>query len=447
MEKKSLFKRYYEERNSICVSQYPVPVSCHTQEELPELMLLDKKQEKIRKAVLYVHIPFCEKICSFCPFNKYQHSRADVDRYLEALMKEIHAYSSRRYSETAVLQCVSFGGGTPTALAAGELIEIINALKSAFRFSENVMLFVEGNPRNFTLEKLKALQAAGLNRISAGVQTFQPEMEKNLELFHSVQDSRALIRNAREAGIANIGIDLMYNLPGQEMGDWKADIEQAIAQQIDHICLLAFCVVPGTGISAKINRGVLPLIGDWEKEITFFTLARKRLLAAGYKQYTIVDFALPGKIDKYALYYFGRQADLIGLGAAAHGFINGYMYVNKGTVDEYAASCCRGEFPVVCGEKAAGEELARGMMARGMRMLSVKRERFRRLQHGDFEDIFSRELSGLARQGLITVDREGVHLTEDGIIWGNNVCREFFSEKYKNHELESRMILARGRKI
>lgn len=437
----------FQKRDSICVSHYPVPVSVHSATEVKELMELESPQNSMKEVALYIHVPFCDVICSFCPFNKYLRRSEQVGEYIDALMKEIELYSHTAYGKNAEVKSVNFGGGTPTSLSQEEMKSILCKLKSSFKVAKDAIIFIEGNPKNFSLEKLVSFREEGLNRISVGVQTFQPHLAEILGLYHSVEESVQLVYNAKKAGIDNIGIDLMYNTPGQSFEDWKADIEKSIELGIDHICLISFCIVPGTKISEKIQKGLTPENGDFNNEVRLYRYAGEALKRAGYEQYSVIDFAKPGKIDMHALMYFGRQADLIGMGPAAFGYINGYMYINAGDLPEYVKRLNAGELPVRCGEKADKTEIAHGMMAKGLRMLSVKRKDFKNRFAREPEELFGDTILKLLKEGLITVNEEGIHLTEDGMIWGNNVCKEFFSEKYKNCGLQERMKLAKGQAI
>lgn len=436
----------FKKRDPICVSHYPVPISQHTPEQAEELMELSIIPTGVKGAALYIHIPFCDKVCSFCPFNKYIYDEAKVETYITALKKELHHLADTPYGRHVVLESINFGGGTPTSLTAAQLIDILGEIRQAFSISANVMIFVEGNPKNFTREKLELLSTVGLNRISVGVQTFQEHLAEKLELYHSIADSLEVVKNASQAGIDNIGIDLMYNLPGQDEKDWEADIKQTIRLGIHHVCLISFCVVPHTRVARQIADGQLPGTGNIEKEINLYRMAVHLLKNAGYVQYSVIDFAKPGKIDHHAQMYFAEQADLIGLGTAAFGYINGYMYVNLGNMDEYRRAIDNHQVPVVWGEKADKMERAHGMMAKGLRMISIDREKFRTRFGADPETFFPGPIQSLVNAGLLTTDDRGIHLTEDGIIWGNNVCKEFFSDKYKNYGLDARMKFAGGKR-
>lgn len=447
MSRAEQYVELFKERDSICVSHYPVPISQHEESEVRSLMELEQPNTKDTKVALYLHIPFCDATCSFCPFNRYTKRQEQVDEYLAAVRQEIDRYAGTPFGRSITVSSINLGGGTPSCLSSEELTGILQYLKQAFQVTEDAMIFIEGNPRNFTADKLETLALQGLNRISVGVQTFQEELAEVLGLYHSVEDSFDLVQNARNSGIENVGIDLMYNLPGQTLDQWRADILTSIEQEIDHICVLSFCVVPHTQIASQIASGKLPGIGDVYREIELYTIAKEMLLEAGYEQYSVIDFAKPGKTDRHATLYFSEQSHMIGIGAAAFGFINGYMYINSGNLNEYISRVQEGLLPVNCGEKADERELAHGAMAKGLRMLSVNRADFVRMFGQEPEALFPETIGRLVKEGLLIQDAEGIRLTEDGIIWGNNVSKQFFSAKYADYGLQHRMKLAKGRPV
>lgn len=446
MKKMNRYVDLFKERDSICVSHYPIPVSKHSNEKIVELMELNANQN-MKEIALYVHVPFCDSLCSFCPFNKYIKDSTKVQIYIKTLLKEIELYSKTEYGKSIVIKSINFGGGTPSALDLEQIKSIISNIKEAFNVSEDAAIFIEGNPKNFVYEKLESLKHEGLNRISVGVQTFQPEIAKRLGLYHSVEDSLNLISNAKKVGIDNIGIDLMYNTPGQTIEDWKADIEKSIDLNIDHICIISFCVVPNTKIYEKIQKGIVPKINDIYSEIEYYTVAKDLLLKSGYIQYSVIDFSKPAKEDKHAMMYFKNQADLIGIGPAAFGFINGYMYINNGDFDEYVENIKNGKLPISCGEKADKLELAHGMMAKGLRMLSVNRTEFRKKFNTDPEELFPDTIDYLLKNELIEINNQEIKLTDAGILWGNNVCKQFFSDKCKNFGIKARIKFAKGQSL
>ncbi len=433
----------YEKRDGICVSFYPLPNEQPKQEEIREKLGLDQTAED-HKHGIYIHIPFCEKICGFCPFNKIEWKEHIVARYLEALKKEMHMYSASVYAKSARFDSVYFGGGTPTALKADQIIDLLNEVKKCFSMEEDAVYFVEGSPLNYDKDKMQRLAAVGVNRISMGVQTFQEHLAKNIELPQTPGQSRQAIENAHTVKIKNVGIDLMYPLPGMCMQDWMESMETSIRLRVDHVCIIPFCILPHTPVDEKVKNNVLQAPAGQETEIEMYSAARRRLLEAGYEQYSIMDFALPGKTDKAALNYFGRQANLLAFGPAAYGYVNHYTYFNIGDLEQYMQMLEAGKFPVILGAFADLKEQMHGMMAKGLRMLKVDRKEFRERFGEDPMDVFGEKIGQLVKEGFLSVDDNYIFLTEKGQVWGNNVCKEFFSEESLKNQI-SRVDLAKGR--
>ena len=434
----------FPERERICVSHYPLPFSSPAIDTIDELMNLDAPDSRHRRKVIYIHIPFCENICTFCPFNKYLKDEKLIMAFIQSLKKEIKLYSLTKFAKTSIFESIYLGGGTPSCLKSSEIIEIINSIYEHFCISDDAMIFVEGNPMSFSYEKLASLHKYGVNRISVGVQTFSSKLAKNLSLINSPKASIQMINNAHSVGINNVGIDLMYPLPGMTQKDWFKTIDLSIKLKIEHICLIAFCVIPNSIISHQINNGVIPEPSGTEEEIRMYIKAREMLLNAGYIQYSILDFCLPGKEDKHAEIYFSDQGELLAFGPAAFGYINGYMYINQGDITEYINFLANGKKPIIVGTLANKEEEMRGMMAKGLRMLSVSKEKFHSLFDDEICNVFPKQIQSLIERDLIYETEDQISLTENGIIWGNNVCQEFFSENCKKHSIE-RKKLARGK--
>ncbi len=434
----------YPERDRICVSFYPLPKARASHDLIPEVMELKYPDKRFRTKGIYVHVPFCDSICTFCPFNKFLKDESVVEKYMNSLKREIDLYSETQYVKSATFDSIYLGGGTPSSLSTSQLLEILGYIKTKLKMTADAMCFVEGNPKNYTDEKLKALSEFGVNRISMGVQTFNDRLAKNLNLPHTPDQSRHVIKAAHEAGIPNVGIDLMYPLPGMEYSDWTDSVKEAIDLKVDHICLIAFCVVPNTPIAQKIKEGKLPAPMGTDDEIRLYQEAKGLLLDAGYVQYSVIDFCLPEKIDRASMNYFADQADLLSFGPASFGYINGYTYFNIGDLSKYIETVDSGKYPVIVGSKADAKEEMHGMMAKGLRMLKVSKAHFHSLFKKDISEVFALKIKDLIEKGLLEEDDEYVYLTPKGIIWGNDVCKEFFSDDYREKPIE-RIHLAKGR--
>jgi putative oxygen-independent coproporphyrinogen III oxidase len=435
----------YAKRDPICVSHYPNPSIEPIAEEIPNIIGLKSSPQNNNSAAIYVHVPFCAQICVFCPFNKVLYEPKDVEKYVDLLKKEIDIYSSTPYMQDSQFRSIYFGGGTPSVLKAEHIAEILEKITKKYKIMPDAQISFEGSPSTLTYEKLQALRENRVNRISIGVQTFNTEKANHLRLYHTPEKAVEVIRNAFKVGFDNVGIDLMYNLPGQSLVEWLDDVQKAVELKIRHITLFSLCVVPGTLLEQMLKSGQIPPIGDEDNEIDYYIAATKLLKEAGYVQYSVWDFALPGYIDEHVVMYYTKQRDLVAHGPAAFGNINRYMYINCGQLERYFERVENGLLPIAIGQKADEKEAINGMMAKGLRMISVKRADFRELFHSEPEEYFADKINELQARGLLEVTEDEIRLSELGIIWGNNVCKEFFS-KANQQSFENRVHLAKGQK-
>lgn len=441
MAEKTIYE-LYDWRDTICVSHYPFPTENVEDKDLINYIGLEEENLRKNKKAIYVHIPFCEKICSFCPFNKVLKQEEQVEKYIEAIKKEIELYAETPYCKTSQFAAVNFGGGTPSCLKKEQIVEIVIWLKSHMNLTDDVVISMEGSTSNFTEEKLKAVFEAGVNRVSFGIQTFNQRLRDIMGLKETSTRCKELLANARKIGFQNICIDFIYNQPGQSMEDWKEDIQYAIDAQIDHITLFALCMVPGTKLQKQIVDGTVPSVGHQNDEIDMFVEARKMLREAGYIQYSIWDFAKPGKIDVNPLIYYNRQEDLLGMGPAAFGYVNCFMYINKGKLPDYFSTLENGKLPILVGKKADKMDQMRGMMSKGLRNYSVDKKLFREMFDCNPEDVFPEEIKRLTEDNLLEITDDEVRLSDRGGVWGNNVSKEFFE---KPETFEWRQSLAKGK--
>lgn len=432
----------FEWRDPICVSHYPFPKEVLQQNEIQKYIKIEQSSNLPSEKALYIHIPFCDKICSFCPFNKTLKNKQEVSAYIVALKQELFYYANSDYGKSIILGSVYMGGGTPSCLTKEQLIDIIEYVKKYFHISQSAQISIEGSPFNFSFDKLQAIFEIGVNRVSFGIQTFNPKMRENIQLSQTVQQNFDAILNAQKVGFKNICIDLLYNLPGQTMSEWEEDVKTAISLNIDHITIFSLCLVPGTILEHLVTKGIVPVPRSQNEEIDMFIKARKLLLDAGYEQYSIWDFAKTGKVDKHVQIYYQNQDDLIGTGAAAFGFINHFMYINKGEISEYIDANKNKQLPILVGKKSSKEDLMRGMIAKSLRLITLDKIKFRELFGSNPEEIYPNEFSSLEDNSLIEISEDSIKITPDGSVWGNNICKVFFEE---NETFEWRASLAKGK--
>ena len=273
---------------------------------------------------VYVHIPFCVRVCGYCDFNTYAGMDGVKDAYTAAVVAEIEAWTPRIAGREVA--SVSFGGGTPGEMAAGSLIAIIDAVRAAAPLALDAEISLEANPGTTSAPALRDLARAGVNRISFGAQSFDASELAFLDRVHTPEATAASLHLAREAGIRSVNLDLMYGLPDQTPAAWQATLRRALDLAPDHLSLYALTVEPGTPLDGRVERGeVTPL--DPDAVAAMYEDAAERLAAAGYGQYELSNWARPGHESRHNLVYW-TWGDYLGIGAGGHGFLDGERFEN-----------------------------------------------------------------------------------------------------------------------
>jgi oxygen-independent coproporphyrinogen-3 oxidase len=269
---------------------------------------------------IYVHIPFCVRKCAYCDFYSVEEDRNAVEDFRDLLVREMDLFREKFPAEADVpADTVFFGGGTPTVLGAEKLCWILAALKARFPIAPDAEVTTEANPGTVSAEDFRTLREGGFNRISIGVQSFDPATLRTLGRIHGVEEVRAAHRDARRAGFASIGIDLIFGIPGQRKTDWAADLDLAVTFLPSHVSSYALAPEPGTPIHDAIQRGELRMPPD-ETVADMYGETRRILSRSGYRHYEISNFARQASECRHNLKYWRREGYL-GLGPSAHGLL------------------------------------------------------------------------------------------------------------------------------
>ena len=273
---------------------------------------------------LYLHIPFCSLKCRYCDFNSYAGLEELVEPYVGALIAEMGLWSG--FARGRPVPTVFFGGGTPSLLPIGQVERIMRALRERFALAPEAEVTLEANPGTVELEYLRALLAAGVDRISFGVQSFFDDELAALDRIHSAAEAEEAYRWAREAGFRRVNLDLIYGLPAQPLSRWQASLERAIALAPDHMSLYALTVEEGTKLAYDIEHGSVPE-PDGDAQAEMYEWSQGRMAEAGYRQYEISNWSLPNQECRHNLVYW-RNGDWLGLGAGAHSHLAGRRFAD-----------------------------------------------------------------------------------------------------------------------
>ncbi len=276
---------------------------------------------------LYVHIPFCPKVCPYCSFYKEASDRNKTRAFLDAVL-----LTAGQQGEGLRPRTVFFGGGTPTALSTTQLEFLITGLRERIDFSDVREFTVEMNPATVSLEKARALIALGVNRVSMGVQSWDAGLLAVLGRVHSAAQAERSYAILREAGVPNINLDLIFGVPGQTPELWAESLGHTIALGPDHISAYCLTYEEDTEFFERLQRGEMR--PDSESDAVLFELAMEHLEGAGYVQYEISNYARPGRECLHNLAYW-EGADYVGLGPSAFSTRDGRRWRNVADTAEF----------------------------------------------------------------------------------------------------------------
>lgn len=311
--------------------------------------LPDTNAFRPRCAGLYVHVPFCVTRCAYCNF--YSTTRLSRrDDYAAAAMAEMALAQTGR---ELMVDTVYFGGGTPSLLPAPTLEGLLLKARSCFNLAADPEITVEVNPESTGRSLFAAYRRIGVNRLHVGVQSFNDDALHRLGRVHGGAAARKAFDTARAGGFDNIGIDLIYGIPGQDVQAWRRDLSAALDLEPEHISCYALSFEPGTRLAAARRRGVLPPVTEAQLG-RFFQITGATLRRCGYEHYEISNFAkTPALRSRHnQKYWFG--APYIGIGPSAHSFRNGRRWWNHRSLQRYLENLAAGRRPT-----AGSEHLSR----------------------------------------------------------------------------------------
>lgn len=368
---------------------------------------------------IYVHVPFCDRLCRFCPFNKQATDAADVDRFVRALMLEIDLYAD--LSQSPGLEFIYFGGGSPSALPAAVLGRIVERIGARFPLRPGLEICAECHPTHLDTGFCHDLKGLGFTRISTGIQSFDPAALKRMGAQHTLADVERAI-DATGQVFGSVAIDLLFRCPGQSVDHWVAQLERACSHgAVDHLSLYSL-------IAKDPSKQPSPLV---EAEMT--VRAHEYLAARGFHHYASCasggfDFAMPGRHCVYEERHWGApQAEFLGMGPGALGFVSGCTTVNGLGLDNYVANLESGRLAVVSATGTDREEAMRRFFVLGVKTLDVPLEPFRQTFGIDPRQHFAPELAQLAKLGFAEASDDWLRLTPLGRLFVDSVSAVFFS--------------------
>jgi len=371
---------------------------------------------------LYIHVPFCKSKCYYCDFNSFAGKDELVEPYFKALTDEIRLYAGRL--KDCRIKTVFIGGGTPSCVEGRYIYETLNSCWQYFNVEQDAEVSIEANPGTLTHEKLILYKAAGINRLSMGLQAWQDRLLKGVGRIHNVGDFIENYDLARKAGFDNINADLIFGLPGQTMRDWEESVINVSKIGVNHVSCYSLKVEEGTVFGDRLASGDLtPVDEDLDREMYHFAV--DKLSEKGFNHYEISNFAKPGFKCRHNLIYWEAE-EYVGIGAGAHSYFEGKRFNNKYGIEEYISSILSREFPAENIQTISREESMSEFMILGLRLVDgISMNEFKARFEKDVFDVFGKQISKLIKKGLIRLDGDRLKLTKIGLDLANMAFVEF----------------------
>jgi oxygen-independent coproporphyrinogen-3 oxidase len=367
---------------------------------------------------LYIHIPFCVGKCLYCGFYSTIYSKDAADAYASALKSEAGIYRSRFGVKR--IKTVYLGGGTPSILSLYQLENVLNIIRDHFSISSDAEFTVEANPNSLTDDHLSLLKDQGVNRVSLGIQSFSDDILSFLGRPHSAAEGVGAFQRARRCGFANIGVDLIYGIPGQSEGQWRETLKNAIELAPEHISAYSLSLDDGSRFRRRAEAGLLALPPD-ESVAGQYELILNELEKTGYEQYEISNFSRPGFYCRHNLNYWQR-GEYLGLGPGAWSFIGNRRYGNVADVVQYCERLQCGSSVIEEEDVTAGDESANETIMLACRTVAgLDLGVYEQLYGADRRRRLEQAAEVLVRSGVVEQSGMRLRLTGKGFLVANEV--------------------------
>jgi oxygen-independent coproporphyrinogen III oxidase len=379
---------------------------------------------------LYIHIPYCVSKCPYCDFNSHVVAEIPEREYTDALLRELEHYGSLEDWRGRTVQSIFFGGGTPSTFEATSIGKLLAWVAATFPINLDCEITLEANPGTVDSEKFFSYRDAGINRISVGVQSFQPRLLKFLGRIHGADEARSALEIVRHAGFDNFSLDLIYANPGQTLEELEADLDAALEFQPPHLSAYNLTFEEGTPFHHEYRAGRMKSLGE-DEEIAMAELIESKLSAAELSRYEISNYALRGWHSRHNVNYW-RSGEYLGLGAGAHSYRQdgvkpalGRRWSNERNPGRYMARAAETRQAVVENETIDVEKAAGEFMFLGLRMMEgVSIPKFRARFGATPMEMYSR-IGDWIDDNLLEQNQSHLKLTPKGLLVANSIFVEF----------------------
>ena len=430
----------YQQLPYINFFQYP-PMKTATEEECLSLEGKLALTEKITGEPLFtvfVFIPYCQSRCNSCAyFKSLLPSQGNPDQvlgdYVDCLGAQMRSYTTTIRFSFAQCGAVYIGGGTASLLTSDQVSHVVTDLRKAFNLKLNTEITLEGNPHQLTLEYLRDVKQSGITRVSIGYQSSDNDILRAIGRIHNAVEAVQAVNNAIKIGFETVNLDLLYRVPGQTHEQWKRDLCKAIQLNPSGITTYEYVIHKESNAERLIAKGILPQPVDKDTAHKWYIRARDLLQQNGYLEHRKGSFAKLGHTQQYGALSYDQGHEIIGLGAGAYSFINGYQFQASDDPKVFKKQIHSGLYVVA--DRLSVQATKRNLMERfvifSFFSSRLDRSQFRVRFGQDPLAVFSNELNRLKRYGLIKINQREIKLIDLGIKWRNSVFYEFCADEFK----------------
>lgn len=378
---------------------------------------------------VYIHIPFCLNKCPYCNFNSYVLHPLPEAVYIDSILSEITTISRDHFSDFRTVDTIYFGGGTPSLFSPDSMEQVLEAIGTHYSFSNNAEVTLEANPCSLNRIKLKGLLDAGINRLNLGFQSLKDCFLQRLGRIHSAEQAYQAFDLARETGFHNLGVDLIYGIPGQETGEWEDDLEAVIQLKPEHVSAYNLTVEPHTPFSHWVKQGTV-LLPSEEKVIELYERTHTMLSDAGYDHYEISNFALSGYRSRHNQKYWILKP-YMGIGAGAHSYKKsnsewGLRWWNVEDPYRYMGSIEQGQSSIENVERLSKREAFHEAIFLGLRQFEGIHLSELNNDFGSCPDETWPLVSDLIDARFLEATHDGFKLTSQGMLLSDEIVQHLF---------------------
>lgn len=367
-------------------------------------------------AGLYLHLPFCRRVCPYCDFSVRTGDEARRRRFVDTLLQEIELHRDCELR----FDTIYFGGGTPSLIDAADLRRIVDRAGESFDFTEDRRIFLEANPEDVTPERLRAWRDLGVETLSLGVQSLDADALAYLGREHSPEDARRAVEQARAVGFGTLSVDLIYGLPQQSEAQWAGELARALQLEVDHLSCYQLTIHRRTRFGLLRKRGELREASE-DLQGAFFRMAHGTLNAAGMQGYEVSQFArAPEHRSRHNMKYWDHSPYL-GLGPSAHSFHGDRRWSNLPRSGDWQASVESGRLPSDFEERLDGEALRLERLMTGFRTYAGVDT----AQLAPLRETQRRRIGQWIERGLLRTDGTYLRPTLEGLAIADRLAAEF----------------------